>query len=69
MYRLPLDELNHGARRLLFRRRHKTRRHTLRLIRSREKEPPPGAWTDPLREPYICSFPPEDVRVEADGDI
>ena len=68
VYRLTLDELNHGARRLLFRRRHKTRRHTLRLIRSREKEPSPGAWTDPLREPYICSFPPEDVRVEAYGD-
>ena len=33
-----------------------------------QKEPSPGARTDPLREPYICSYPPEDVRVEAYGD-
>ena len=59
VYRLTLDELHHGARRLWFRRRRKTRRHALRLIRSRKKEPSPGAWADPLRDPYICSFPPK----------
>jgi hypothetical protein len=67
VYRLTLDELQHGARRLWFRRRQKTRRHALRLLRTRKKEPAPGAWSEPLREPYICSYPPEDLRVEAYG--
>jgi hypothetical protein len=68
VYRLTLDELHHGARRLWFRRRLKTRRHALRLVRPRKKEPAPGVWGDPLHEPSICSYPPEDVRVEAYGD-
>lgn len=67
VYRLTLDELHHGARRLWFRRRHKARRHALRLLRTRKKEPAPGAWSEPLREPYICSYPPEDLRIEAYG--
>ena len=67
VYRLTLDELHHGARRLWFRRRQKTRRHALRLLRTRQKEPVPGAWSDPLHEPYICSYPPEDLRIEAYG--
>ena len=67
VYRLTLDELHHGARRLWFRRRQKTRRHALRLLRTRKKEPVPGAWSEPLREPYICSYPPEDLRIEAYG--
>jgi len=67
VYRLTLDELHQGARRLWFRRRVKTRRHALRLVRTRKKEPAPGAWGDPLREPYICSYPPEDVRIETYG--
>jgi hypothetical protein len=41
---------------------------SLRLIRSRKKEPAPGVWGDPLRDPYICSYPPEDLRIEAYGD-
>ncbi|MET0594567.1 MAG: hypothetical protein ABW133_17840 [Polyangiaceae bacterium] len=69
VYRLTLDELHHGARRLWFRRRQKTRRHALRLLRARKKEPTPGAWSEPLREPYICSYPPEDLRIEAYGDF
>ncbi|HEY3593615.1 MAG TPA: hypothetical protein VGL13_07070 [Polyangiaceae bacterium] len=68
VYRLTLDELHQGARRLWFRRRLKTRRHALRLVRPRKKEPAPGAWGDPLHEPSICSYPPEDVRIEAYGD-
>jgi hypothetical protein len=68
VYRLTLDELHHGARRLWFRRRQKTRRHALRVLRTRKKEPAPGAWSEPLREPYICSYPPEDLRIEAYGD-
>jgi hypothetical protein len=36
-------------------------------VRTRKKEPGPGAWGEPLREPYICSYPPEDVRIEAYG--
>jgi len=68
VYRLTLEELRQGARRLWFRRRIKTRRHALRLVRARKKEPVPGAWGQPLREPYICSYPPEDLRVEAYGD-
>jgi hypothetical protein len=67
VHRLTLDEMRQGARRLWFRRRIKTRRHALRLIRTRKKEPTPGAWGDPLREPYICSYPPEDLRIEAYG--
>jgi len=67
VHRLTLDELRQGARRLWFRRRIKTRRHALRLVRTRKKEPAPGAWGDPLREPYICSYPPEDLRIEAYG--
>jgi hypothetical protein len=67
VHRLTLDELRQGARRLWFRRRIKTRRHALRLVRARKKEPAPGAWGDPLREPYICSYPPEDLRIEAYG--
>ncbi len=66
-YRLTLDELHRGSRRLWFRRRIKTRRHALRLVRTRKKEPTPGAWGDPLHEPYICSYPPEDLRIEAYG--
>ena len=68
VYRLTLDELQHGARRMWFRRRRKARRHALRLVRTRKKEPTPGAWGDPLRDPYICSYPPEDLRIEAYGD-
>jgi len=68
VYRLTIDELQHGARRLWFRRRRKARRHALRLVRARKKEPTPGAWGDPLRDPYICSYPPEDLRIEAYGD-
>ena len=68
VYRLTLDELQQSTRRLWFRRRQKTRRHALRLLRSRKKEPAPGAWSEPLREPYICSYPPEDLRIEAYGD-
>jgi hypothetical protein len=68
VYRLTLDELQHDARRLWFRRRRKARRHALRLVRARKKEPTPGAWGDPLRDPYICSYPPEDLRIEAYGD-
>jgi len=68
VYRLSLEELRRGHRRLWFRRRLKTRRHALRLVRTRKKEPAPGAWGDPLREPYICSYPPEDLRIEAYGD-
>lgn len=67
VYRLTLDELHHGARRLWFHRRQKTRRHALRLLRTRKKEPTPGAWSEPMREPYICSYPPEDLRIEAYG--
>ncbi|HEX9297323.1 MAG TPA: hypothetical protein VF881_15885 [Polyangiaceae bacterium] len=67
VYRLTLDELHQGTRRLWFRRRLKTRRHALRLVRARKREPAPGAWGDPPREPYICSYPPEDVRIEAYG--
>jgi hypothetical protein len=68
VYRLTLDELQQSTRRLWFRRRQKTRRHALRLLRTRKKEPAPGAWGEPLREPYICSYPPEDLRIEAYGD-
>jgi hypothetical protein len=68
VYRLTLDELQQTTRRLWFRRRQKTRRHALRMLRTRKKEPAPGAWSEPLREPYICSYPPEDLRVEAYGD-
>jgi hypothetical protein len=67
VYRLTLDELQQSTRRLWFRRRQKTRRHALRLLRTRKKEPAPGAWSEPLREPYICSYPPEDLRIEAYG--
>jgi len=63
VYRLTIDELQHGARRLWFRRRRKARRHALRLVRAGQKEPTPGAWGDPLRDPYICSYPPEDLRI------
>jgi hypothetical protein len=68
VYRLTLDELEHGTRRLWFRRRRKARRHALRLVRTRKQEPTPGAWRDPMREPFICSYPPEDLRIEAYGD-
>jgi hypothetical protein len=67
-YRLTLDELHHGKKRLWFRRRLKTRRHALRLVRPRKKEPAPGEWGDRFHEPSICSYPPEDVRVEGYGE-
>lgn len=65
-YRLTLEELERGARHLYFRRRVKTRRHVLRLVRSRKKEPAPGAWSAQGGH-FICSYPPEDLRIEAYG--
>ena len=65
-YRLTLEELERGARHLYFRRRVKTRRHVLRLVRSRKKEPAPGAWSAQGGN-FICSYPPEDLRIEAYG--
>ena len=42
VYRLTLDELQHGARRLWFRRRRKTRRHALRLVALAQERADPG---------------------------
>lgn len=65
-YRLTLDELERGARHLYFRRRVKTRRHVLRLVRARKKEPTPGAWSSQPGH-FMCSYPPEDIRIESYG--
>jgi hypothetical protein len=62
-YRLTLEELERGARHIYFRRRIKARRHTLRLVRTRQREPAPGEWS--MNGQYLCSHPPEDLRIEA----
>jgi hypothetical protein len=66
-YRLTIEELSRSHRRLVFRRRLRTRRHVLRLLRMREKEPSPGAWPPADSGDYRCSYPPEDVAIEAYG--
>jgi hypothetical protein len=67
-YNLTLDELGHRTRRVIWRRRLKGRRHDLRLLRGQKQRPVQAAELERLREPYICSYPPEDVRIEAYGD-
>jgi hypothetical protein len=68
-YRVTLEELARHSRQIWFRRRLKTRRHTLRLVRSRKREPRPGAWEPPTESPSLCSYPPEDIRIEAYGQF
>jgi hypothetical protein len=67
-YRLTIEELERSSRKIMFRRRHRTRRHVLRLVRNRPKEPMPGAWPPAPDGNYVCSYPPEDIAVEAYGD-
>ena len=64
--RVTLEELRKRSRRVWLRRRLKTRRHLLRLVRFRPREAKPGDWKGP-REAFLCSYPPEDVHVEAYG--
>ena len=66
-YRLTLEELHRGSKQVWFRRRMKTRRHALRLVRGRPSEPVSGAWGQGLDSPFLCSYPPEDLRLEAYG--
>jgi hypothetical protein len=66
-YRLTIEEMDRSSRRVLFRRRLRTRRHVLRLVRTRPKEPSPGAWPPAEDGQYLCSYPPEDVEIEAYG--
>jgi hypothetical protein len=65
-YRVTLEELHRRTRRVWLRRQLKTRRHMLRLVRVRPKEAKPGEWTGP-RQKFLCSYPPEDIRIEAYG--
>ncbi len=69
VYRVTLEELQRGSKRLWFRRRVKTRRHALRLIRTRIPEPSPSAWGGKLDDPTLCSYPPEDVELESFGAL
>ncbi len=67
-YRVTLEELARGSRRLWLERRKKTRRHLLRVVRDRPHAPAGAPFTAPdAKSPRLCSHPPEDVRVEAFG--
>ncbi len=68
-YRLTLEELARGARHILFHRRLKTRRHVLRLVRVRPKEPRKGDWRSNNPGVFTCSYPPEDVRIEGFASV
>ena len=68
VHRLTLDELGHRTRRVIWRRRARGRRHDLRLLRGRRSPNLAPDSDTSLREPYVCSYPPEDLRIEAFGD-
>jgi len=67
VHRLTLDELGHRTRRVIWRRRVRGRRHDLRLLRGRRPHAASADSAAPMREPYVCSYPPEDLRIEAYG--
>jgi hypothetical protein len=64
---VTLEELSRSARHLMFRRRIKTRRHVLRLVRMRPKPDSPDDWKSANPGVFTCSHPPEDVRIEGFG--
>lgn len=64
---VTLDETGRGHRIIRFERRVKTRRHVLRLVRPRTRESRPGEWKERWQGAQLCSYPPEDVRIEAFG--
>ena len=65
--RVTLEDLARTSRDVIFRRRIKTRRHTLRLVRTRKKERVPGEWQKAFDGHSLCSYPPEDLRIESFG--
>lgn len=59
--RITLEELLRSARRVVFHRRLKPRRHRLRLVRTRKRA---GDWEFDPSQVVTCSYPPEDIRIE-----
>jgi hypothetical protein len=65
--RISLEDLERSGRLLRFHRRVPRRRSALRLVRSRRREPSPGAWGEQWSGTSICSHPPEDLVIEGYG--
>ncbi|GAW68289.1 hypothetical protein GPEL0_01f4562 [Geoanaerobacter pelophilus] len=67
--RLSAAELWAGTRRIRFRPREQVRgkgRSGIKMT-NRRKEKRPGDWLEGFDDPYICSYPPEDLSIEEYG--
>lgn len=67
--RLSAAELWSATKRIRFRPREQVRakgRNGLRMT-NRKKEKRPGDWLQGFDDPYICSYPPEDLSIEEYG--
>jgi hypothetical protein len=67
---IGVEELWGGSRQLRFRPREQRRKglSALDFLR-RGKEKRPGQWLEGFDDPAICSWPPEDLAIEAYGDF
>lgn len=63
--RLTLEDLSRSTRQFRFQRR--LRRREMRLLKRRRREAVPGMWKKAWKGSAICSFPPEDLRIESYG--
>jgi len=62
------DEIWGGSRRIRFRPRQKRRKGLSQLgFLKRKREARPGEWLEGFDDPSICSYPPEDIRIEEYG--
>ncbi|HBA87019.1 MAG TPA: hypothetical protein DCZ75_03230 [Geobacter sp.] len=67
--RLSAAEMWSATRKIRFRPREQVRakgRPGLKMM-NRKKEKRPGEWLDGFDDPYICSYPPEDLTIEDYG--
>jgi len=62
------DEIWGGSRRIRFHPRQKRRKGLSQLgFLKRKREARPGEWLEGFNDPSICSYPPEDIRIEEYG--
>jgi hypothetical protein len=62
------EEMRGGTRRIHFRPRQKRSKGLSQLgLLKRKREVRPGEWLEGFDDPFICSYPPEDIAVEEYG--
>jgi len=68
--RITPEEIWGGSRRIRFRPRQRRNKGLSRLgFLKRKRERRPGEWLEGFDDPFICSYPPEDLAIEQYGEF